>query len=80
MIPGAEPAIIGWMSRVFRAMRSDEFPVRILNMVPLEALKDTAAVLKVIGICTQQFESFRSCECQPNASCPLHTQSNQRPS
>jgi hypothetical protein len=32
------------------------------------------SVLKVIGIITQQFESFRTCDCQPDVPCALHQQ------
>lgn len=76
VIPGElAPSVVGWLIG-FEGLRSDEFPVRALNMVPLAHLTDVPAVLKVIGIITQQFESFRECDCRPNIPCRIHGKTN----
>jgi hypothetical protein len=71
--PGAQPEITGFMIG-FQGLRSDDLPVQSLNVIPLEQFKDVQTTLTFVGICTQQFESFRTCSCLPKHPCDLHKQ------
>lgn len=72
-MPGAQPELTGFMIG-FEGVRSDDVPVQSLTVVPLDKFTSIGETLRIVGVITQGFESYRTCDCQPTRPCALHQQ------